>query len=40
MIHIRDVTRDDFVKSIMRKMAPPLGECSPTVLPNTYTDDI
>lgn len=25
MIHIRDVTRDDFVKGIMRKMGPPLG---------------
>lgn len=26
LIHIRYVTREDFVKSTMRKMAPPLGE--------------
>lgn len=28
MIHIRDVSREEFVKGIMRKMAPPLGEQS------------
>lgn len=29
MIHIRDVSREDFVKGIMRKMAPPLGGYQP-----------
>lgn len=36
MIHIRQVTREDFIKSIMRKMAPPLGSYfSISILPRS-----
>lgn len=32
MIHVRDVRREEFVKQIMRKMAPPLGELDILIL--------
>lgn len=38
MIHMRNVRREDLLKQLIRKMAPPLGKFDPKILPPPYVD--